>query len=118
MKTKTILFITLFAITLLFSSCTQKEKAQVTFIELGSVRCIPCQKMQEVIKKVEKKYPTQVKTVFYDVWTEEGKEAAKDFDFNEIPTQLFLDNNGKEYARHVGYFEFEELEKILKQKIK
>jgi len=102
-----------------FSSCAQKEATpQVTFIELGSVRCIPCQKMQKVIKKVEEKYPNKVKTVFYDVWTPEGKEAAKNFEFDVIPTQVFLDKNGKEYARHVGYFEFEELEKILKQKIK
>jgi len=118
MKTTNSLLLTLFAITLLFSSCTKKEEAQVTFIELGSVRCIPCQKMQKVIKKVEEKYPTQVKTVFYDVWTDEGEEASKNFEFDEIPTQVFLDENGKEYYRHVGYFEFEELEKILNQKIK
>jgi thioredoxin 1 len=100
------------------TSCSQnKEIPEVTFIELGSVRCIPCQKMQKVIKKVEEKYPTKVKTVFYDVWTEEGKEKAKAFEFDMIPTQIFLDKNGKEYARHVGYFEFSELEKILQQKI-
>ena len=100
------------------SSYAQKsESAKVTFIELGSVRCIPCQKMQKVIKQVEEKYPTKVKTIFYDVWTNEGKEATKNFEFDLIPTQIFLDKNGKEYARHEGYFEFEELEKVLKQKI-
>jgi len=105
-------------ITFTFSSCAQKkETPKVTFIELGSVRCIPCQKMQKVIKKVEEKYPNKVKTVFYDVWTDEGKEAAKNFVFDEIPTQVFLDENGKEYARHVGYFDFEKLEKVLKQKL-
>ncbi len=95
----------------------QSDSIKVTFIELGSVKCIPCQKMQKVIKQVEEKYPTQVKTIFYDVWTPEGKKAAKNYEFDLIPTQLFLDENGKEYARHEGYFEFEELEKILKQKI-
>ncbi len=90
---------------------------KVTFIELGSVRCIPCQKMQKVIKKVEEKYPKRVKTVFYDVWTPEGKKASEKFVFDLIPTQIFLDENGKEYARHVGYFEFEELEKVLLQKL-
>ena len=109
-----------FAIAILFfslNSCSQKEKTQVTFIELGSVKCIPCVKMQKVIKQVEEKYPTKVKTIFHDVWTDEGKEAAKNFEFDEIPTQIFLDKNGKEYARHVGYFEFAELEKIVKQKL-
>ena len=101
----------------LASSAQQKTTSKVTFIELGSVRCIPCQKMQKVIKQVEEKYPEQVTTIFYDVWTPEGKEAAKSFEFDLIPTQIFLDENGEEYARHEGYFEFEELEKILLQKV-
>lgn len=98
-------------------SVTNSEtKYKATFIELGSVRCIPCQKMQPVIKSVEEKYGDQVKVIFYDVWTSQGKEDAKQFDFDAIPTQLFLDENGKEYFRHVGFFPEDELVKILKQK--
>ncbi|MBK6770750.1 MAG: thioredoxin family protein [Ignavibacteria bacterium] len=93
-----------------------ETKYKATFIELGSVRCIPCQKMQPVIKSVEEKYGDQVKVIFYDVWTPRGKEDAKQFDFDAIPTQLFLDENGKEYFRHVGFFPEDELVKILKQK--
>lgn len=71
-------------------SVTNSEtKYKATFIELGSVRCIPCQKMQPVIKSVEEKYGDQVKVIFYDVWTSQGKEDAKQFDFDAIPTQLF-----------------------------
>ena len=113
------LFLIIPALLLVVSSFAQKpETVKVTFIELGSVRCIPCQKMQKVIKQVEEKYPTQVKTIFYDVWTDEGKEAAKNFEFNLIPTQIFFDEYGKEYARHEGYLEFSALEKILKQMLK
>lgn len=98
-------------------SVTNSEtKYKATFIELGSVRCIPCQKMQPVIKSVEEKYGDQVKVIFYDVWTSQGKEDAKQFDFDAIPTQLFLDENGREYFRHVGFFPEDELVKILKQK--
>ncbi|MBK7157671.1 MAG: thioredoxin family protein [Ignavibacteria bacterium] len=98
-------------------SVTNSEtKYKATFIELGSVRCIPCQKMQPVIKSVEEKYGDQVKVIFYDVWTSRGKEDAKQFDFDAIPTQLFLDENGREYFRHVGFFPEDELVKILKQK--
>ena len=96
----------------------KKETSEVTFIELGSVRCIPCQKMQKVIKKVEEKYPAKVKTIFYDVWTDHGKKYADTYNIDLIPTQVFLDKNGNEYYRHEGYFEFDELEKVLKQKIK
>jgi len=102
----------------LLTSCNQNTpKAKVTFIELGSVKCIPCVKMQDVIKQVEKNYPTEVKTIFYDVWTDEGEEASKDYEFDAIPTQIFLDENGKEFARHEGFFPYEELEEILKQKL-
>jgi len=95
---------------------TNAVKYKVTFIELGSVRCIPCQKMQPVMKSVEKKYGKQVKVVFHDVWTTEGKPVAAQYGIESIPTQVFLDENGKEFSRHVGYFPEEELVKVLKQK--
>ncbi|MDZ7604674.1 MAG: thioredoxin family protein [Cyclobacteriaceae bacterium] len=91
-------------------------KYKVTFIELGSVRCIPCQKMQPIMKSIETKYGKEVKVVFYDVWTPEGKPFAEKYGIAAIPTQIFLDENGKEYARHEGYFAEEELVKVLNQK--
>lgn len=92
------------------------ETKKVTFYELGSVRCIPCIKMQPVIKSIEEKYGDQVEVIFYDVWTKEGKEAAKNFTFNSIPTQIFVDKNGKEFFRHVGYFSEKEIEAVLAKK--
>lgn len=91
-------------------------KYKVTFIELGSVRCIPCQKMQPIMKSIEEKYGKQVKVFFHDVWTPEGKPFAVQYGIESIPTQVFLDENGKEFSRHVGYFAEEELVKVLKQK--
>ena len=91
-------------------------KYKVTFIELGSVRCIPCQKMQPIMKSIREKYPTQVNVLFYDVWTEAGAPYSKQYGIEAIPTQVFLDKDGKEYFRHVGYFPEEELIKVLKQK--
>ena len=113
-----VVFVIPFIVFTLNSCAQKKETPKITFIELGSVRCIPCQKMQKVIKKVEEKYPTQVKTIFYDVWTDDGKKYADIYKINLIPTQVFLDKNGKEFSRHQGYFEFEELEKVLQQKLK
>lgn len=88
----------------------------VTFVELGSVRCIPCKMMQPIMKDIEKEYAGQVKVVFHDVWTPEGEPFAQDFRIRVIPTQVFLDKEGKEYFRHEGFFPKEELVKILKQK--
>jgi thioredoxin 1 len=92
------------------------EKYKVTFIELGSVRCIPCQMMQPVMKSIEGKYPDQVKVVFYDVWTPEGSPYGQQYGIQAIPTQVFLDENGNEFFRHEGYFPEEELVKVLNGK--
>jgi thioredoxin 1 len=100
-----------------FTLIAQNKKnvsIKVTFIELGSVNCIPCKMMQPVMKKVEEKYTNQVKVVFYDVWTEKDAPMAEKYGIRVIPTQIFLDKNGKEFFRHEGYYPFEELEKILK----
>ncbi len=94
----------------------KETKYKVTFIELGSVRCIPCQQMQPIMKSVEEKYATQVKVVFHDVWTEAGAPYAQKYGIEAIPTQVFLDENGQEYFRHVGFFPEEELVKVLQQK--
>jgi len=98
---------------------TQDKKEinyKATFIELGSVRCIPCQQMQPVMKSIEEKYGKQVKVLFYDVWTEAGAPYAKQYNIEAIPTQVFLDETGKEYFRHVGFFPEAELVKVLQQK--
>lgn len=129
MKKTLALFLTITAV-IISNSCsgqssTQGKKAgndpekptyKVTFIELGSVRCIPCKMMQPIMKSVKEKYGTQVNVVFHDVWTEAGAPYGKKYNIDAIPTQVFLDENGKEYFRHVGYFEEEELVKVLKQK--
>jgi thioredoxin 1 len=114
----------------LFISCNQNPKStagketakqeetnyQVTFIELGSVRCIPCQQMQPVMKSIEEKYDKQVKVVFHDVWTEAGAPYGQKYGIEAIPTQVFLDANGKEYFRHVGFFPEEDVVTVLKMK--
>jgi len=93
-----------------------EKKANVIFIELGSVKCIPCQKMELVLDDIRKEYPKDVKVIFYDVWTEAGRPFAKQYNVSVIPTQVFLDETGKEYFRHVGYFPKEEVVKVLKKK--
>ena len=89
---------------------------KVTFVELGSVKCIPCKKMQPIMKSIEEKYGDQVKVVFHDVWTPEGQPFGDKFGINAIPTQVFLDASGKEFFRHEGFFPEEELIEVLKGK--
>ena len=95
-------------------SSAQPEKILATFIEIGAARCIPCKATQPIMKEVAEEYKGQVKVVFHDVWTPQGKIDAEKYDIRIIPTQVFLDKNGKEYFRHEGYFPKEELIKVLK----
>ncbi len=94
----------------------QVSKKKVTFVELGSVKCIPCKMMQPIMEDIEKEYGDQVDVVFYDVWTDAGRPYAEKYGIRAIPTQVFLDENGAEYHRHQGFFPKEELVKILKMK--
>ncbi len=87
----------------------------VTFIELGSVRCGPCRMMQPIVEQVKKDYAGQVNVVFYDVWTPEGKPVGEQYNIRIIPTQIFLDKDGKEYFRHEGFFPRENIIEVLKR---
>ena len=89
---------------------------KVTFIELGSVKCVPCKMMQPIMEDIKKEYKDQVKVIFYDVWTESGRPYAQKYQIRVIPTQVFLDKDGTEYYRHEGFFPKEDLMKILKMK--
>jgi thioredoxin 1 len=89
---------------------------RVTFIELGSVNCIPCRAMQPVMKSVEEKYGGHVKVIFYDVRTEEQAHYGQEYNIRLIPTQVFLDRNGKELMRHEGYFPEKEIDAFLQSK--
>jgi len=95
---------------------TYPEKPLVTFVELGSVNCIPCKMMQPIMKDIEKEYGSQVDVVFHDVWTVEGEPYAKKYGIRAIPTQVFLDAEGKEFFRHEGYYPKDEIIKVLKTK--
>jgi len=94
----------------------QAGSAKVTFVELGSVNCIPCKQMQPIMKSIEEKYGEQVKVIFYDVWKEDQKKYAQQYGIKLITTQVFLDVNGKEFHRHEGFYPEAEIDKILQGK--
>ncbi len=95
---------------------TKSAAASVTFVEIGAAKCIPCKMMQPIMKEVAEEYKGQVKVLFHDVWTPKGKDDAEKYNIRVIPTQVFLDKDGKEYFRHEGYFPKEDLIKVLKMK--
>lgn len=91
-----------------------KTDAKITFVELGSVNCIPCRQMQPVMRSIEEKFGEQVKVVFHDVWKD--KKPAQEYGIQLIPTQVFLDENGKEFFRHEGFFAENEIIELFASK--
>lgn len=89
------------------------NQPKITFVELGSISCIPCRKMQPIMTSVEEKYGGQVEVVFYDVWRPEQRHYAQEFGIRLIPTQVFLDEFGNEIMRHEGFFPEEEIDDFL-----
>lgn len=115
MKTIVLLIsITCFVLSISVPSKAQSISPKITFIELGSVNCIPCKKMQPIMKSLENKYGSQLKVIFYDVIKQ--KEKIEEYKMKLMPTQIFLNENGKELLRHEGFYPEKEIEKFLKSK--
>ena len=117
MKKITILFL-LFAISYLcFAAETAQDttivKPKITFLELGSKTCIPCKQMEKVLVSVKEKYGNQIEVIFHDVKIE--KEISKKYKIKMIPTQVFLDEYGKEIHRHVGFYPEAKIDEFLKE---
>jgi thioredoxin 1 len=89
------------------------DHPKVTFVELGSVGCTPCDMMQPILSEIRKEYEGQVNVLFYNIKSISGRPYAEKYMVQFIPTQVFLDENGIEYYRHVGFFPKDEVVKIL-----
>ena len=91
------------------------SEAIVTFVELGSTSCVTCKQMLPIMESLEKKYGNQLQVIFYDVVKKEHKDKSKEFGIRLIPTQVFLDKNGKEIHRHEGFYPESSIEKFLQE---
>jgi len=90
-----------------------KTEKKVVMLELGSVGCIPCDQMRAVMDKLSRNYKGNLEVIFVDV--RKNTEPARRFRVFVIPTQVFLDRNGKEFHRHVGYYDYESIVPVLKK---
>ena len=88
-------------------------KPKITFLELGSKTCIPCKMMEEVLVSIKEKYGDQIEVIFHNV-KKDNAIAAK-YKVKMIPTQVFLDENGVEIHRHVGFYPEEKIDEFLQE---
>mgnify|MGYP001021836445 CR=1 FL=1 len=73
-----------------------KEYKLPIIIDFGADSCIPCKKMAPVLKTLNAEMQGKAIIKFVDVWKNE--EAAKDFPIQVIPTQVFINADGKPYV--------------------
>jgi len=91
----------------------QKAKKQLPkLVDLGATKCIPCKMMAPILEELKKEYKGRLEVVFIDVWENRGE--AENYGIQSIPTQIFYDENGKEFARHEGFFPKEDILKTFK----
>ncbi|MCK9418936.1 MAG: thioredoxin family protein [Nitrospirae bacterium] len=90
-----------------------KKQGKFVMLEIGSVGCIPCDKMKPVMEKLRMDYKDKLEVLFIDV--KKDRENPRRFGVTMIPTQVFLDKEGKEFHRHIGYYAFEEIAPVLKK---
>lgn len=85
----------------------EKADALPLLIDLGADKCIPCKAMKPVLDELAANYKNRFQTEFIDVW--KNPDAAKKYNINLIPTQIFFDASGKELFRHEGFFSKEDI---------
>jgi len=76
-------------------------------IELGADKCVPCKMMAPILEELKNEYEGRLQVDFYDVWKDPS--AGERFGIQVIPTQIFLNPDGNEIFRHVGFFSKDEI---------
>ncbi len=84
---------------------------ETTFLEFGAKNCVACRKMEYVMSEVEQSYTDQVYVVFLNILKPQNQALMKYYGVSAIPTQILLNEEGKEYFRHTGYISFADLRK-------
>ncbi len=84
-----------------------KPKKLPILVDLGADKCIPCKMMAPMLEELKKEYADKFQVQFYDVW--KYPAHAHKYNVRLIPTQIFLDPNGKELYRHQGFFSKEDI---------
>jgi thioredoxin len=81
--------------------------------DFGRGMCIPCKEMEKVLAAVKSDYGDQVEVRL--VLMEKHDDLFKQYKIMLVPTQVFLNADGKEVARHIGAWSKDEVVGKLKE---
>ena len=76
-------------------------------LELGSHACVACKKMIPILNEISEEYADKLTVRFVDV--RQNHAIAQKYNIRIIPTQIFLDADGNEIFRHVGFYPKEDI---------
>lgn len=94
---------------------TASAEKRPKLVDLGAKKCIPCKKMAPILKELTREYAGVFDVEFIDVWQKENAPKAEAYGVKQIPTQIFLDADGKERWRHVGFMSKQDILKKWKE---
>lgn len=84
-----------------------------TVLDLGSDSCIPCQMMMPIFDELKQELAGKANVILLQI--AEYRNLANEYKVRVIPTQIFFDQNGKQYWRHEGFLSKEDIIKKLKE---
>ena len=86
----------------------EKPKELPKMWDFGSTNCMPCKAMKEILDPMMVDYKGKVDIRIINVYEE--TELTKQFRIVTIPTQVFIDAQGKEIFRHIGVYPRDSIE--------
>jgi thioredoxin 1 len=72
-----------------------------TLAEFGRGTCIPCKEMKPILEDIARQYDGRLNVMIISV--DEYAALTREFRITAIPTQIFLDEDGEEVSRHIGF---------------
>lgn len=84
-------------------------------VDIGSNSCVPCQMMAGELEELAQQYAGSVEVVILDVYDKANEALVRQVGVQVIPTQLFIDPDGKELARHEGYISKEDMVQMFQE---
>ena len=75
--------------------------------------CMPCRRMKPILEEVAKEYQSKLLVKILEI--EDYPGLTRQFDIRVVPTQIFLDSEGKVLQRHQGFLDKASLVGVLNQ---
>jgi thioredoxin-related protein len=92
----------------LFNYTKNGKDFHYTLLEFKSNSCSICKRMESELEKIRQN-SNQVNVIVLNIMNQNSLNVMKYFGISAVPTQLLLDENGKEFFRNYGFIPAEEL---------